>query len=169
MTSCKLVLEPLILVQILLAVALFKQKSVHQAVRLMSSLVRAAAPENLIRPLLDHGQTLAPLLALVLHMEKPAAETRRFVRTILRLTGHVQEARATLPKEYQALSIAASITQREQEILHLLAAGLTNSEMARQLSVSESTIKTHLAHLYAKLDVTNRVQALAQAHALELA
>ena len=168
LTSCKLVLEPVILIQILLAVALLKQNKGHQALRLIAGLLRSAAAENFIRPFLDHGQDLASLLTLVLHTENPAAETKAFIKTILHLTGHDYEAQPALPQEYQALSVAASITQREQEVLRLLAAGLTNSEMARQLSVSESTVKTHLANIYAKLKVNGRVQALAQVQALKL-
>jgi len=49
---------------------------------------------------------------------------------------------------------------------HLLARGLSNKELARELSVSGNTIKTHLANLYAKLGVSRRTQALAVARTL---
>jgi DNA-binding CsgD family transcriptional regulator len=59
-----------------------------------------------------------------------------------------------------------SLSPREREILGLLAQGLSNKELARALSVSENTIKTHLANLYAKLGVGRRTQALAVAQRL---
>jgi DNA-binding CsgD family transcriptional regulator len=58
---------------------------------------------------------------------------------------------------------APELSPREQTVLRLLAQGLSNKELARELSVSENTIKTHLANLYAKLGVGRRTEALAAA------
>jgi DNA-binding CsgD family transcriptional regulator len=58
---------------------------------------------------------------------------------------------------------APDLSPREQTVLRLLAQGLSNKELARELSVSENTIKTHLANLYAKLGVGRRTEALAAA------
>ncbi|HEY7133723.1 MAG TPA: response regulator transcription factor [Acidimicrobiia bacterium] len=57
------------------------------------------------------------------------------------------------------------LTERESEILALLPTGMTNEQIARHLYVSVNTVKTQLRSLYAKLDVRNRVQATAIAHA----
>lgn len=51
------------------------------------------------------------------------------------------------------------LTNRQREVLQLLATGITNREMAAILSISESTVRTHVEHIIAKLGVTNRVQA----------
>ena len=67
-----------------------------------------------------------------------------------------------------SLTIAASISPREQEILHSLRIGLSNQEIARKFSISESTVKTHLENIFRKLGVSNRMQAIAQAQALGL-
>jgi DNA-binding CsgD family transcriptional regulator len=67
-----------------------------------------------------------------------------------------------------ASSPADAVSPREREVLALLAQGLSNKELARELKVSENTIKTHLANLYAKLGTRNRVQALGRARALGL-
>lgn len=58
---------------------------------------------------------------------------------------------------------AALLTVREQEVLRLLASGLRNKEMARQLRVSERTVTFHLANIYQKLGVTSRTEALSRA------
>lgn len=55
------------------------------------------------------------------------------------------------------------LSDREAEVLALLAQGLSNREMAERLFVSENTIKKHLANLYLKLDVQRRTQALSVA------
>lgn len=60
------------------------------------------------------------------------------------------------------------VSNREFEILELLAAGHTNKEIARALDVSPNTIKTHLSNLYAKLDVSRRTQAIDKARSLSL-
>lgn len=52
------------------------------------------------------------------------------------------------------------LTEREQQIVQLLALGLPNKEIARRLFLSESTIKSHLSHMYAKLGVSSRVAAV---------
>ncbi len=166
--SCHLVLEPLLALRILLTIAALKQNDGHRAVQAMAGLVRAAAPENLLRPFLDHGQSIAPLLTLVLHTEHLSIEARGFVESILHRSGTGHPGEIARSSEYRTLSVTASITRREHEVLRLLAAGLSNSEMARQLSVSESTIKTHLGNVYEKLGSNSRGQAAARARSLNL-
>jgi two-component system, NarL family, response regulator LiaR len=56
-------------------------------------------------------------------------------------------------------SRSAQLTRREREILELVAEGKTNGQVAQQLSVTEQTVKFHLAHVFKKLNVTNRTQA----------
>jgi DNA-binding CsgD family transcriptional regulator len=73
------------------------------------------------------------------------------------------------PFERNVAAIAAlGLTPRECEILDLLASGQSNKELARTLGVSPNTIKTHLANLFAKLQVDRRVKAIEQARFLSL-
>ena len=58
---------------------------------------------------------------------------------------------------------ASTLTAREREVLVLLAAGHSNREIASSLYVSLPTVKTHLAHIYAKLGAKNRNEALGRA------
>lgn len=60
------------------------------------------------------------------------------------------------------------LTVREREILELLREGLPNKMIARRLSVSEVTVKSHLCHIFRKLGVQNRVQAARYAASVEL-
>ncbi len=53
-----------------------------------------------------------------------------------------------------------SLSAREMEVLEAVAAGRSNTEAARELFVTETTIKSHLAHIYSKLDVTSRTAAV---------
>lgn len=56
---------------------------------------------------------------------------------------------------------ADALSARELEVLRLVAAGSTNREVARALFISEATVKTHLLHIYAKLEVRDRASAVA--------
>jgi DNA-binding CsgD family transcriptional regulator len=60
------------------------------------------------------------------------------------------------------------LTDREIVVLGLLARGRSNAEIADDLGVSRNTVKTHLSHLYGKLAVTSRTQAIIRAHELHL-
>jgi DNA-binding NarL/FixJ family response regulator len=64
-----------------------------------------------------------------------------------------QLAQAGRPRAIEAL------TPREREVLRLIAEGLSNKRIARELGVAEKTVKTHVGHVLAKLDLTDRTQA----------
>ncbi|HEY1017257.1 MAG TPA: helix-turn-helix transcriptional regulator, partial [Herpetosiphonaceae bacterium] len=59
---------------------------------------------------------------------------------------------------------AEALSQREQEVLALIANGASNREIALKLFVSEATVKTHLLHLYAKLGVRDRAGAVGEGY-----
>lgn len=74
---------------------------------------------------------------------------------------------ATFEKNTAAIA-SLGITQREEQVLGLLAAGKSNKEIARKLGVSPNTIKTQVASLYQKLEVQRRTQAVQKARELAL-
>ena len=58
----------------------------------------------------------------------------------------------------------SGLTPRELEVLRLLARGLSNAELAEQLTLSEATIKTHVTRIFTKLQIRDRVQAVVLAY-----
>ena len=75
----------------------------------------------------------------------------------------IEEIRAFLPHEPQAASgqkALAGLTRREREVLDLLARGLDNRSIAAQLEVSEKTVRNTVSHIFDKLPVRSRAQAV---------
>ena len=68
----------------------------------------------------------------------------------------------------RAALAALGVTDREYEVLTLLAEGLANKEIARRLDLSPNTVKTHIARLYEKLEAQRRTQAVQKARELAL-
>jgi DNA-binding NarL/FixJ family response regulator len=79
------------------------------------------------------------------------AVTKRVIKQFSR-------TRAAIPKEFEEL------TAREREIFGLLAAGKSNSEIASELYISDTTVKTHMTHILQKLGLRDRVQAVVLAY-----
>ena len=108
-------------------------------------LLKAAPPEDLvnaIRIVAEGDALLAPSV------------TRRLIAEFARRPART----VTTSKELDTL------TEREREVLSEVAHGLTNAEIAARLHVSETTVKTHVAHILDKLDLRDRVQAVILAY-----
>jgi RNA polymerase sigma factor (sigma-70 family) len=80
--------------------------------------------------------------------------TRRLIERFARS----DEAATVVPRDLSAL------TAREREVLVLMARGLSNGELAERLSLSEATVKTHVARILSKLEIRDRVQAVVLAY-----
>lgn len=160
--------EPLMRPRVLLAKAMFDQHKIHQALQVMKDAIRLAAPETFYRPFLDRSTVCPPLLSLALQAENLTSEAHAFIKELLRLSGHGKMDSRIAPAEIAALSASASISPREQDVLRLMNAGSSNRQIAVALSISESTVKTHVANIYSKLNVKSRVQAITYAKELKL-
>jgi LuxR family maltose regulon positive regulatory protein len=130
--------------------------------RALSALERALAlaqPEGYVRTFVNEGEALARLLHRVL-MRGIAPG---YVSELLAASGGSAQPGAPV-----AQALVEVLTEREMEVLRLIAAGLSNREIARELVVAVSTVKSHINHIYGKLDVKNRTQAIARAQTLGL-
>ncbi|MDN5618666.1 response regulator transcription factor [Rothia sp. HC945] len=89
--------------------------------------------------------------------------------TLRRAVVDTAAGKSTLAPEVSAALLASMqkpeqrLSDRETEILRLLATGLSNRELSKKLFISEATVKTHLVHIYDKLEVENRTAAISKA------
>ena len=80
------------------------------------------------------------------------------------VTRRLVERFAGPPQEPSASHLLAQLTEREREVLTLVARGLSNEEIGEELHVSESTVKTHVGRVLGKLGLRDRVQAVVFAY-----
>jgi DNA-binding NarL/FixJ family response regulator len=94
----------------------------------------------------------------------PAAGPDEFLSAIRMLAAGYAFFARVVPADVEAHDGAVRITRRETDVLRLLVSGRTNSEMARELSLTESTVKFHVQNLLRKLRLPNRASAVAYAY-----
>ncbi len=148
------------------ALAYWRDRALPQAKTVLLQALRMAYPERYQRVFLDEGQPLAALLKRIL---KDIAEPdlALYVRDLLDAFAQEQEnAPAGPPARSPAL--LEPLTPQEQRILHLVAEGASNQQIANQLVISLVTVKKHVSNILSKLGAANRTQALVRAKEYDL-
>jgi LuxR family maltose regulon positive regulatory protein len=129
------------------------------ALPVLERALTQAEPEGYIRLFVDEGE---PMVAL-LRQAYAQGIAPDYVATLLSAAGAPALAAPPL-----AGSLLEPLTERELEVLRLLMTGLSNAAMARELVITVGTVKSHVNHIYGKLGVQSRTQAMARAHTLHL-
>jgi LuxR family maltose regulon positive regulatory protein len=110
-----------------------------------------------------------PLMARLLYEALLRGTAPDYVQRLLSAFPVTEPGRAASPeKEVPKPDLIEPLSERELEVLELLAEGLTNSEIASRLFLTLNTVKSHSRNIYGKLDVHSRTQATARAQALGL-
>jgi LuxR family maltose regulon positive regulatory protein len=129
----------------------------------LAAALTAGVPGGYCRLFLDEGQPMAELLARVARRAVPEVRTH----AELLLTAAAQRpsapARASAGSAYEG-----ELSEREREVLRLLATELSGPEIAAHLYVSVNTLRTHTKHIFSKLDVNTRRAAVRRAAELHL-
>jgi LuxR family transcriptional regulator, maltose regulon positive regulatory protein len=137
-----------------------------QACAYLLEALSLAQPAGARRCFLDLGAPLAQLL-IETRARIPRPELAAYANSLLsalRLAGAPEEAGDEAP--LSAESLVEPLSDRELEVLRLLVAGLSNNEIATRLYIAVGTAKTHINHIFGKLGVTTRTQAIARAREL---
>lgn len=139
--------------------ALYALDRIDEAMEELSAAYERAESEGFLRLFLDQGERIRPLLQ--------EAETRKirplYTRSILqRLTEPpaVTDSKAGEEQAMESRAALYQLSQREVQVLALLASGLTNREIADRLCISLRTVKWHTSNIFEKLGAKNRTEAV---------
>lgn len=139
-----------------LALARWRRGDRARALTTLARALRLAEPEGYLRRFADLGLPLVSLLQ--------EAESREVMPHYVE---RLLAACASSPLMHAApQKLPEPLTHREREVLELVAAGLTNSEVAEQLAIAPGTVKKHTGNIYGKLGAKNRTEAAARAREL---
>jgi predicted ATPase/DNA-binding CsgD family transcriptional regulator len=141
----------------LAAVAARAEDATHAA-RLWAASDAARRLMGYPRPPVDGNEHAAAVDAVRRAVGAAAFDAARAQGTALDLDDAVAYATRSRGARRRPASGWASLTPTERRVVDLAVAGLTNPEIAARLFTSRSTVKTHLSHIYTKLDVTNRTE-----------
>jgi LuxR family transcriptional regulator, maltose regulon positive regulatory protein len=157
----------LIEVLALQALVLWDKNERELAVSTLARALALAEPEGFVRTILDEGPAMADLLSWVLDAGRrgrpdspvSAHYLRKLLAALERDASGSAQRGARLPEP---------LSEREMEVLALVAAGKRNPEIARELFIVLSTVKTHVQNIFRKLGARNRAQAVSRARELNL-
>jgi len=155
------------------ALALSRQRHVARAHAALERALALAEPAGYVRLFVDESAPMAALLAQVVERESPLAGYA--AKLLAAFPETMNDERRTMkiepPNHRSSLIVhplVELLSERELEVLRLIADGHSNQAIATRLVVAVSTIKKHVNNLYGKLDVQSRTQALARARELHL-
>jgi LuxR family maltose regulon positive regulatory protein len=139
----------------------------------LAEALALAWPEGYLRVFVDEGAPMATLLGTLIAAGAARGALARHIPPdyLRRLTDAFQRAgvASSMPGRRGAVpGLVEPLSERELEVLALLAAGRSNQQIAEELVVALDTVKKHVSHLLDKLGAANRTQAVARARELEL-
>ena len=145
------------------ALAFQEQGDANQAFDALERSFALAEPKGFIRIFVDEG----PPMARLLYEALSNGNASDYVQRLLSAFPDEDNARSTSPQPASSTTdLIEPLSERELEILQLLAEGLSNQEIGSQLYLSLNTVKAHTRNIYGKLGVNSRTQASARARTL---
>jgi LuxR family transcriptional regulator, maltose regulon positive regulatory protein len=150
------------------ALVLWARGKKEQAVSTLTRALALAEPEDFVRTFVDEGSAMGDLLSATLearqrvHLDAAGQVSVSYLAKLL--AAFAQEAATPTADE----RLPEPLSEREMEVLALIAAGNSNDEIAGKLFLSVTTVKTHINNLYRKLGAHSRTQAVARAREIGL-
>lgn len=142
----------------------------NKAVKTLQEALKLGKPENFIRSFTDEGEEVNSLLQTILKQQGKTWETEspqmlNYVLTLIKSFGEttIQKLTPTAPTQSEELPWWYQndpLSEREIEVISLVAQGLSNQQIGDKLFIAAGTVKRHINNIYSKLDVHSRVQAI---------
>jgi LuxR family maltose regulon positive regulatory protein len=142
-----------------------------QALSALAEAVRLGEPEGYIRSFVEEGAAMAVLLCQLREKQRQAGPTPYLDQVLAAFPKPSQTPASqakSMAKQTPVLPLFKPLSERERQVLQLLAQGRSNQQIAQTLVIALDTVKRHVSHIFSKLCVTNRVQAAKQARELGL-
>ena len=160
-------------IQALRALALAARGDHAGALGALAEAVTVACPQGYVRVFADEGAAMRALLTRLSAAQKDQRAPARgvdpdYLAGLLRACGQAGAAPPSRRAAAALSGMAEPLTDREVEVLRLLAAGRSNQRIAHELVVALDTVKKHVTHVLGKLGATNRTEAVARARQLGL-
>lgn len=150
------------------ALALQAAGDIKQAMSTIKRALTVAEPEGFIRLFVDEGKPMAQLLSRIQGEGTGLKDYLSKLLTAFEPGEPRSETKLPSPVNMPEHLLIEPLSQRELEVLHLIANGCSNSDIARELVIAIGTVKRHTANIFNKLDVRNRTEAVARARELDL-
>jgi LuxR family maltose regulon positive regulatory protein len=147
----------------------FRAGQVAQALDSFGSIATVFAKAGNHQTILDEGVAVEPLLAAFQEKLERTRRTPELMTYVSNLIAAWRSRYQSEPQQAPTSAIAESLSTREGDILKLIAEGLSNKEIARNLAITPETVKSHVKHIFIKLNVEKRAQAVSRAQILGLA
>ena len=143
------------------------------AVHALAGALTLACPQGYVRVFADEGPPMAALLGRLIAAQRTGRAAARVPLECLARLQRAFDAGPSAPDQRPGTGAAMQgivepLTSRELEVLRLLAAGISNQGIARELVVSLDTVKKHVSHILGKLGAASRTEAVARARQLAL-
>jgi LuxR family maltose regulon positive regulatory protein len=145
---------------LLQALAFQAQSNTSQAMVMLTRAIELAEPQGYVRIFVDEGE---PMLALLRHAISRGVAPNYLDKLLASFGTTTQASSSQL-----ATMLIDPLSDREREILRLIAAGLSTDEIAGELVITVGTVRNHIKHIYSKLDAHSRLQAVERARSLNL-
>jgi LuxR family transcriptional regulator, maltose regulon positive regulatory protein len=151
-----------------LATVRFRAKQVAEALATFGGTVTTFARAGIYHTILDEGAEVGPLLAAYQENAERTKGSPELLSYVSNLRAAWSSRYQSKPLQTQPSATADSLSAREGDILKLIGEGLSNKEIARNLAITPETVKSHVKHIFTKLNVDNRAQAVSRAQILGL-
>ena len=148
------------------ALALYAQRDTASAITTLERALALAEPENYVRTFLDIGKPMEEFL--LSSLESQVLSEQHLRSYVNRLLSHFGADVLVEPSQPTGDALIEPLTDRELEVLRLIALGLSNREIGERLFLALSTVKGHTRVIFDKLQVQRRTEAVARARELGL-
>jgi LuxR family maltose regulon positive regulatory protein len=152
-----------------LATARFRAKQAAEASACFRGIVTQSARAGIYYTLIDEGAELGPLLTAFQKETERGGGTPELTSYVSKLVAFWTSRYESEPGQTPARALAEPLSARESNILKLIGEGRSNKEIARTLAITPETVKSHVKHIFIKLNVEKRAQAVSRAQMLGLA